>query len=160
MLIALLFELWNTYLGTATINVSMYSDSGMKSSLETTSANDRTARLPLEFYQPELFDTRQRISHVFFRCIWTSDPLARLYELSLAFMTLSIEVISCDKALLSTTTSPRLNSYLHKPIHKLSQPAIDRILARVPFPATQEVFVYCPLVHPRVLRKTRSIIVE
>ena len=87
---------WAAYFGTATRTDSRYSESWTNWSDFTTSASDRTERFPLN---DTLSITRLRSwspTHVFFRCNWVNAPFARLYELSLFFMTLSIDVISCN----------------------------------------------------------------
>lgn len=57
------------YLGTATSNVSMYSESWIKFSFVTTSTKERMERFPLYFGRERYYQKRKGRSYVFFRCI-------------------------------------------------------------------------------------------
>jgi hypothetical protein len=76
-------------------------------------------------------------------------------------MTLSIELISCAHVP-SAAASHTDTKHTHpiQRIHNILQPPMHRIPPLIPPPPAQHVLVHAPVVHQRMLRHLRGVVVQ
>lgn len=151
----------------------MYSDSGMKSSLETTSARDLTARLPLqsERGKRERKVTERNIGKEISRLLalhLDKRALCEVVRVELGFH----DVVDRCHLLLRRPASvmvigrhwspgfKRPLSDLDQAVDKVPQPSIDRVFPSIPGPASEQIVIYRLLIHSYMLGEPLWVVVE